>query len=99
MNTSSLLLILCVAVVAVCGIIREKRQQRTVIQRTVINQGFNRPPPYGGNAFQPPYGGNAFGRSPWTNTGFGNAWGTGFNRAPFAPPQPTVVRTTVIRQG
>ncbi|KAK5972747.1 Sulfur globule protein CV2 domain protein [Trichostrongylus colubriformis] len=70
MNTFTLLL-LCVAVVGVWGAVREKRQQRTVIQRTVVSnyggQGFNRQPPYGG-----------FGNS-WN----ANPWGAGFNRGPF----------------
>ncbi|KAK6056070.1 hypothetical protein COOONC_06425 [Cooperia oncophora] len=93
MNTFPLVLILCVAVVGVWGAIREKRQQRTVIQRTVINnyggQGFNRVPP------PPPYGFNR-------GVGWNNGWGAPapLNRGPFGPAQPTsVIRTTVIRQG
>ncbi|KHJ99978.1 hypothetical protein OESDEN_00041 [Oesophagostomum dentatum] len=93
MNTLSLLFLLCVAVAAVLCAPREKRQGRTVIERTVINnyggQGFNRQPwGYGGNQW------GGFNR--WGNPGPG----FGFNRGPFGGPQPpTVVKTTVIRQG
>ncbi|KAK6765949.1 hypothetical protein RB195_025705 [Necator americanus] len=76
------------------GAIREKRQ-RTVIERTVINnyggRGFGRQP--FGNQYGPGAGG--------FNQGLGhNGWG-GFNRGPFGgpPPPQTVVKTTVIRQG
>ncbi|CAJ0609496.1 unnamed protein product [Cylicocyclus nassatus] len=88
MNAISLLFLLCVAIAAVSGAIRAKRQ-RTVIERTVVNryggQGFNRQP---------------WGYGPG---GFRGGWGQpnpalGFNRGPFGQPPPTtVVRTTVIR--
>ncbi|EYC18223.1 hypothetical protein Y032_0028g1744 [Ancylostoma ceylanicum] len=97
MNAFSTLLLLFVAVTAVWGAVREKRQQRTVIERTVINN-------YGGRGFnRQPWGyGNHFGPGGGFNNGWGNpGWGGPFNRGPFGgpPPPQTVVKTTVIRHG
>ncbi|VDO74096.1 unnamed protein product [Heligmosomoides polygyrus] len=107
MNSLSFILVLCIAVAGVWGAVREKRQQRTVIERTVINnyggQGFNRQPGFG-NGFG---GFNNGGGGGWGRQGPGwgnNQWGNGFNRGPFGgppppPPPQTIVRTTVIRNG
>ncbi|VDK55137.1 unnamed protein product [Cylicostephanus goldi] len=76
MNALSLLFLLCVAIAAVSGAIRAKRQ-RTVIERTVIQRGgpaFNRQPqPWG-------YGPGGF------RGGWGQPNPLAFNRGPFGKP-------------